>query len=216
MFSWLDRQHVFVIHLKLCNSSEDSEYCKRFGKHALANSNGAKLVLNLEEHILEKANHKIVQTINFNAFVKSNLESTIQEIIQQGAALGKTDVRIGLMGLWFVTHFIYIYLNFTPQRTESSLTYLAYDLKTRYNLQNVATCSALTAGRSRLSHFNALTQLQSMLNVSLFDSINAFQKWLIPCGIEVEKNVLKCLLDIKIEGLDSNIKLSDIDHSIIW
>lgn len=44
----------------------------------------------------------------------------------------------------------------------------------------VATCSACTASKSRLQHFNALSQLQDLLNVKVFDSVNEFQTWLVP------------------------------------
>ena len=43
------------------------------------------------------------------------------------------------------------------------MSFLLYDLKTRLGIDELATCSALTANDSRAQHFNALSQLEKIL-----------------------------------------------------
>ena len=60
------------------------------------------------------------------------------------------------------------------------MSFLLYDLKTRLGIDDLATCSALTASASRAQHFNALAQLEKILGVRCFDSPAEFADWLRP------------------------------------
>ncbi|HEY9841112.1 MAG TPA: dual specificity protein phosphatase family protein, partial [Candidatus Obscuribacterales bacterium] len=71
-------------------------------------------------------------------------------------------LRVGIMGVW----------------TEAKVTYLAYELRTRYPEFELAVCSALTAGASRAQHFIALEQLEKLLGVKIFSSLAAFVRFL--------------------------------------
>jgi hypothetical protein len=64
--------------------------------------------------------------------------------------------------------------------TEAKVSFLLYDLKTRLGIDELATCSALTASASRAQHFNALAQLEKILGVRCFDSPAEFADWLRP------------------------------------
>ena len=64
--------------------------------------------------------------------------------------------------------------------TEAKVSFLLYDLKTRLGIDELATCSALTASASRAQHFNALAQLEKLLGVACFDSPAEFADWLRP------------------------------------
>ena len=64
--------------------------------------------------------------------------------------------------------------------TEAKVSFLLYDLKTRLGIDDLATCSALTASASRAQHFNALTQLAKILGVQCFESLAEFVDWLRP------------------------------------
>ena len=65
------------------------------------------------------------------------------------------------------------------------MSFLLYDLKTRLGIDELATCSALTASASRAQHFNALAQLEKILGVPCFDSPAEFVDWLRP-GAELD------------------------------
>lgn len=85
---------------------------------------------------------------------------------------GTVKLRIAVIGVW----------------TDAKVNFLFYDLRTRLRvkvrdvcahwrdigpqrsrtaLQHLATCGALTASVSRSQHFNALSQLQSLLGVKV-------------------------------------------------
>ena len=51
------------------------------------------------------------------------------------------------------------------------MSFLLYDLKTRLGIDELATCSALTASDSRAQHFNALSQPEKLLGVRCFESL---------------------------------------------
>ena len=71
-------------------------------------------------------------------------------------------LRVGLMGVW----------------TEAKITFLAYDLRSRYPAAQIAVCSALTASSSRQNHFLALDQLERLLGVSVLASVGEFIEFL--------------------------------------
>ena len=65
------------------------------------------------------------------------------------------------------------------------MSFLLYELSTRLGIDELATCSALTASASRTQHFNALSQLDKILGVRCFDSPADFVDWLRP-GAELD------------------------------
>ena len=79
-------------------------------------------------------------------------------------AHGDEPLRVGVVGVW----------------TEAKVGFLLYDLKTRLGIDELATCSALTASASRAQYFNALAQLERILGVRCFDSPAEFADWLRP------------------------------------
>jgi hypothetical protein len=84
------------------------------------------------------------------------------------------------------------------------ISYLLYELKTRLKINDLATCSALTAGSSRALHFGAMSQLEKMFCVAVTNSVGEFTDWLVPNG--------KSMGDIKM--LDANASTSCVLHGI--
>lgn len=123
------------------------------------NNESTGMILELDKQQENFVHHHHVTIPGINAFVGSNLEQILQTIIGPN----KT-VPIGMIGLW----------------SDSTLSYLAYDLKTRHQYSNVATCSALSASSSRTLHLMALKQMKRTLDVPIFDSLTEFQTWLVP------------------------------------
>jgi Ternary complex associated domain 9 len=98
---------------------------------------------------------RIVAATTLSNFIDADLEAALALDPQQ-------PLRIGLMGVW----------------TEAKITFLAYDLRIRYPLAQLAVCSALTASSSRHNHFLALDQMERLLGVRVFASIGDFVAFL--------------------------------------
>ncbi|MBV6493505.1 MAG: hypothetical protein LDLANPLL_01528 [Turneriella sp.] len=168
-----------IIHIRDWHDETDSEqngHLMQFGKHCLKNSTGASFVF---EHLIrEDREHAIVDASGLNDFYKTNLETYLKDcevastkvndrdVINGSAASTvstiETKVRVGIIGVW----------------TEAKITYLAYELLTRYPAIELVTCSALTASSSRSAHFIALDQLKKILGVKIFDSVGSFAEYL--------------------------------------
>lgn len=84
-----------------------------------------------------------------NDFEETNLLELLNQAKQNAAATG-AQLHIGVVGVW----------------TEIKVSFLLYDLKTRFRVDDLATCSALTAGGSRADHFAALKHLRDVLGTT--------------------------------------------------
>ena len=111
-------------------------------KHCIHNTEGAEFVF--AKSILPNREHHIVNASGLNDFVDTNLEELL-------APYKNEPVKVGIMGVW----------------TEAKITFLAYDLKTRYPNFEIAVCSALCASSSRAMHFISLDQLKSILGIKI-------------------------------------------------
>src|SRR5207245_10884338 len=106
--------------------------------------------------------------------------------------------RIGVIGVW----------------TDAKVSFLLYELKTRLGMNQLATCSALTASASRAQHFNALSQLHKLLGIEQFDSVAEFADWLAPgAHLSLPSNVTG--FQPAIEGLTLNSESMVADRAII-
>jgi hypothetical protein len=159
-------QDLLILHIRGWNDIND-DIVKRLGSFTLKNTEGAKLVANLDDDIPNRHNEQYINASSLNAFINTNLEQILKDCV-----LKHKDLRIGVVGLW----------------TDTSIHYLLYELFTRYsgylcggtkNL-HLATCSSLTASSSRIQHFNALQQIQKVLSVNVFDSTSDLQEFLLP------------------------------------
>jgi len=145
-----------AIHIRDWHDPEDPAtrtHLDHFGRHCVRGSDGARFVAPLERMLGPDA--RVVDSAILSDFVGTDLEATLAPLVAGGA-------RAGLIGVW----------------TDVKVHYLAYDLMTRFGLEDVAVCSALTASRSRIHHYLALQQLAANLGVTVIDSLPEFLAWL--------------------------------------
>lgn len=167
LFEWARRQAtdaLEVVHLRDAHDATDARqaaHLERFGAHCLRGSPGAALVAGLGEDVAHRPNERFVDCLTLNDFEDTALPSVLAPWLD-----GPAPPCAGVVGVW----------------TDAKVTFLLYELATRCGLTELATCSALTASASRTQHFNALSQLQRLLGVRVFDSVGDFTRWLVPDG----------------------------------
>lgn len=153
-----------LIHIRDWHNPDDAfqaEHLRQFGAHCLAGTDGARFAFAEEVEAL----HRPVVTINspgLNDFIGTGLADVLAPLAQQ-------PLRVGLIGVW----------------TEAKISFLAYDLRTRYPHWQLAVCSALTASSSRAQHFIALDQLRRLLGVTVFPSVGEFTTFLGGAAVEI-------------------------------
>jgi nicotinamidase-related amidase len=179
-----------VIHIRdwhQASAPEQKAHLEMFGEHCLQNTEGAELAFETPTDAQSQA--LVVDSITLNDFSNTQLAQVLKPYE------GK-KCRVGIMGVW----------------TEAKVSFLAYELATRYPDFDVAVCSALCASSSRQHHFEALDQLERILGVRVIDSVGAFIDFL---GGESEALPLLGIRDnfpeIEVEGTD----LSPTDRTLV-
>ena len=122
--------------------------------------------LGMDERAFAADNVQIVDSITLNDFQGTDLVAQLERIRETHRG---ESLRVGVIGVW----------------TEAKVSFLLYDLKTRLGIDELATCTALTASASRAQHFNGLSQLEKILGVHCFESLAEFVDWLQP-GAELD------------------------------
>lgn len=181
-----------LIHIRDWHDSLDiaqMDHLMHFGLHCEKESEGAAFAFPIpQDHGKEVA---IVNTPTLNDFQDTPLSEILAPY--QGHKL-----RVGLVGVW----------------TEAKITYLAYELSTRYPEFELGICSALTAGASRSQHFIALEHLEKLLGVKVFNSLASFVSFL---GGEATQLPLTGWTDARhpVVVLDSMPVLSEVDNRLV-
>ncbi|MDP7114667.1 MAG: isochorismatase family protein [Myxococcota bacterium] len=155
-----------ILHVRDWHDDGDPrqrDHLQMFGAHCVGGTPGSALVLGLDQGTAERPNEHVIDSGTLNDFEDSELPGQLERIL---ALAGDQPVRVGVVGVW----------------TEAKVSFLLYDLKTRAHVNELATCSALTASASRAQHFNALDQLRKVLGVRVCDSVGEFAEWLNPEG----------------------------------
>ncbi|MBI4027435.1 MAG: isochorismatase family protein [Verrucomicrobia bacterium] len=145
-----------LIHIRDWHDPRDpaqAGHLRQFGAHCIQGAEGARFVF--EEPISTGKTVPIIDALTLNDFADTNLAEVL-------APHAHASIRVGLVGVW----------------TEAKITFLAYELRTRYPDFQIAVCSALTAGSSRSHHFLALAQLNRLLGVTVFSAIGEFLRFL--------------------------------------
>ena len=189
---------IDLIHIRDWHDPGDPaqrEHLQRFGAHCLRGSAGARLVLGMDERAMAAANERIVDSLTLNDLEGTDLARQLERIRR---ARGGQPLRVGVVGVW----------------TEAKVSFLLYDLKTRLGIDELATCSALTASASRAQHFNALAQLEKLLGVRCFDSTAEFADWLRP-GAELALPHHPGGFEPRIGGADVGMALGPTDRAIV-
>jgi protein-tyrosine phosphatase/nicotinamidase-related amidase len=188
---------IDLVHIRDWHDADDPaqrEHLERFGSHCIKGTVGARLVLEMDERAEAAPNECIVDSITLNDLEGTDLELQLDRIRR---AHGGEPLRVGVVGVW----------------TEAKVSFLLYELSTRLGIDELATCSALTASASRTQHFNALSQLDKILGVSCFDSVADFVDWLRP-GAELELPRHQLGFEPRISGAEAGV-LQDGDRSIV-
>ena len=180
-----------IIHIRDWHDPADSlqsEHFRQFGEHCIAGSEGAKFAFPQAD--LSRPVH-IINSGGLSDFIDTDLGSILESVSEK-------TTRIGLMGVW----------------TEAKITFLAYDIRTRFPEMEIALCSALTASSSRAHHFMALEQLQRLLGVESFSSVGAFTQYLTgsPTEIRLATPSHADLPRIEVKGKHT---LSETDHELV-
>ncbi|MEM7346093.1 MAG: phosphotransferase, partial [Chloroflexota bacterium] len=180
-----------IIHIRDWHDPDDpfqADHLRQFGPHCLMDTNGANFAFaesNAERPVT------IINSLNLNDFVGTSLEDHLAPYVDQ-------PVRIGLVGAW----------------TEAKITFLAYDLRSRYPNFQLAVCSALTASSSRAHHFMALEQLSRLLGVTIYPSIGEFTNFLT--GTAIDTSIpLPTHADRPELTFDGEAEVSETDHNLI-
>jgi hypothetical protein len=162
--------HIRGWNEKVCDAVD------QLGPIAIKNTEGAKLILDLDDGVQTRKNESYINCPCLNAFIGTDLEDRLCEKCA-------THTKVCVIGIW----------------TDITIHYLLYELYTRYRAKmcsgshtlELATCSSLTASTSRQQHFNALFQVNKVFNVRVFNSTSDLQEFLLPnwwkSGIHAEQ-----------------------------
>lgn len=157
-----------LVHIRDWHDESDPVQAKHlamFGPHCLAGTRGAAFAFE------EPADHgkkvEIIDATELNDFQGTRLARVL-------APLGAERRRVGLVGVW----------------TEAKISFLAYELCTRFPHWEVAVCSALTASSSRQHHFQAIDHLERILGVTVHSSVGAFTEWLADDTVGIDPPLL--------------------------
>ena len=145
-----------LVHIRDWHDAADpaqQQHLQQFGAHCIKGTRGAAFAFP-EADELRKA-VTVIDSPGLNDFLGTPLASEL-------AAAAVPRARIGLMGVW----------------TEAKVSFLAYELRTRFPDAQIAVCSALAASASRNGHFLALQQLRNLLGIRIIDSVGGFVDFL--------------------------------------
>eukprot|EP01126_Amoeba_proteus_P050895 TRINITY_DN6050_c0_g1_i5.p1 TRINITY_DN6050_c0_g1~~TRINITY_DN6050_c0_g1_i5.p1 ORF type:complete len:395 (-),score=58.02 TRINITY_DN6050_c0_g1_i5:340-1524(-) len=154
--------HVRDWHDEHSTDLMEKHHLRKFGPHCIKNTKGAEFcVPGLYDN--SRGMTFVIDSKTLSDYEGTAMTSVLEEIYRRAAG---RPIMVGIIGVW----------------TEAKVNYLFYDLSTREGgkLSHFGTCSALTASFSRDNHFSALKRLNSLLDVSIFDSVANFCGWLVP------------------------------------
>lgn len=176
-----------IIHLRDWHDPEDEnqkEHLELYGDHCIMFSEGSRFAFHLDKYPRLAT---IIESLQLNDFVNTELEEILEPYKNE-------KVKVGIMGVM----------------TESKISFLAYDLKTRYPQFDIAVCSALCAGSSISSHYTALDNLQKILGIRVINSLGEFTNFLTRRASDFEiKKPEKDELPKLIYNQDANVLEAD-------
>ncbi len=187
-----------ILHIRDWHDPDDPrqrDHLATFGRHCIRNTPGAELVLDLDDGLAGRPNERVVDSIALNDFEATALPGMLDELRRRAHP---EPLRVAVVGVW----------------TEAKISFLLYDLKTRLGVDELATCSALTASASRAQHFNALEQLRRVLGVECFGSVGELTSWLNP-GSTLELPRAPARFGPKLHVSSGDISLGDDDLAIV-
>ena len=191
---WAQQQpdaQLKLVHIRDWHDAADAaqqQHLQQFGTHCLKDTPGARFAF-AESYAPHKA-ATIIDSPGLNDFLGTPLGDDLAAGIAARA-------RIGVMGVW----------------TEAKVSFLAYELRTRFPQAEIAVCSALAASASRNGHFLALQQLKNLLGIRIIDSVGGFVDFL---GGELDEAPLQAAegFQPKLE-FASGLATGNIDRQLI-
>jgi nicotinamidase-related amidase len=144
-----------IINIRDWHNTEDplqAAHLKQFGPHCLQNTPGAEFVF---ESVRNSKRDEVINASGLNDFYDTGLATLLDKHKGQ-------KTRVGIIGVW----------------TEAKVSFLAYELASRYHDFEIAVCSALTASSSTHMHFVSLEQLKKILDIKIFSSVTEFAGFL--------------------------------------
>jgi|CXWL01.1.fsa_nt_gi protein-tyrosine phosphatase/nicotinamidase-related amidase len=163
------------------------DHFKIFGEHCVQNTAGADFSFARPEDQGKDVTY--IDSLTLNDFQGTALAGTLDRFLHE-------PCKVGIMGVW----------------TEAKVSFLAYELVTRYPRFEVAVCSALTASSSRQRHFEALDHLRRILGVRVVDSVGDFVDFLGGAHAEAPLvGIQDAYPTVELQGLD----LSDTDRTLV-
>lgn len=147
-----------ILHVRDWHDDQDArqaEHLERFGAHCVRGTPGAAFVFPMPG----RDDEVILDALDLNDFEETPLSAELERL---RARSPDGRLRVAVVGVW----------------TEAKVTFLLYDLRTRGRVDALATSSALCASASRAQHFNALSQLERILGVHVFDGVGDLAQWL--------------------------------------
>lgn len=185
-------EQLEIIHIRDWHEQSDNsqaDHLRTFGNHCLAGSPGAAFVPPIEAGLTGRPGVTIIDSRGLNDFEKTDLPQKFAELLEEANG----DLRVGVIGVW----------------TEAKVSFLLYDIKTRFGIDALATCSALTASASRSQHFNALDQLRKILGVQICDTVGEFAEWLVGSDFKLPATALPVKFRPQLALDDPDFKLAD-------
>lgn len=147
-----------ILHVRDWHDDRDErqrEHLERFGAHCVRGTPGAEFVFGMPG----RGDEVILDALDLNDFEETPLSAELERL---RARSPDGRLRVAVVGVW----------------TEAKVTFLLYDLRTRGRVEELATSSALCASASRAQHFNALSQIERILGVQVFDGVGDLAQWL--------------------------------------
>lgn len=184
-------EELEIIHLRDWHDADDPDqktHLDTIGSHCISGTEGSKFAFYLDSYPRMAT---ILESRLLNDFIDTELSDILKPFEQK-------KVKVGIMGVW----------------TEAKVSFLAYDLASRYPNFEIAICSALTAGSSISDHYHALDHLQKILGVRIIHSIGEFIKFLASgnSSTDIEIGVRSRFPELIFDG-DANV--TEVDDQII-
>lgn len=149
-----DANDLRMIHIRDWHDPSDPDqqkHLKVFGEHCIHDTPGAEFVFELNKDVKQD----VVDSLGLNDFVGTQLQSVLEPY-------SKEKIKVGLVGVW----------------TEAKVSFLTYDLVTRYPNFEVVICPALCAGSSVVEHHTSIDRLHKLLGITVINSIGNFTEYL--------------------------------------
>jgi hypothetical protein len=164
----------------------------RFRPHCLAGSEGARLIAPIDALASSRERTLEVAGGDLNDLEDSRLAAALDAL----APIGEGELRIGVVGVW----------------TDAKVAFLLYDLRTRWRVTQLATCSALTASRSAAGHFRGLDAARDLLGVEVFHSPSAFLDWLVPGRPQPGRRLREDRPRLQVPGKAAGLSADDVEE----